>query len=245
MSPKLSGGGSEVLADQEIAGAISLGLHQTTQPLTILQGTLELALLNARTLDDYKNAIARSLEELQRVADCFELLRTITQLHQRVSDVTTFAVSPMVKAVLTSLKGRSVTAGVEFILQSKIGKSEDSGGEEVRLSSSRVSSALRMAISELLLQLDRGSKLIVLIEPGTSHVLIQVNAVVKSQQCAQIADTDPLPMKPRQKLAQDLAASTGGELRFVPKGIFMRLPKAQSTSLSGEMDSENGEVAHV
>jgi len=245
MSSKSSAGGSEVLVDQEISSSISLGLHQTTQPLTILQGTLELALLNASTVDEYKYAIERSLEELQRVTDCFEHLRTITQLHQRVSDVTTFAVSPMVKAVLTSLKGRSLTAGVEFIVQPKIDDSRKSGGERVRLSPSRVSSALRMATLDLLPLLERGSKVAVVIEAGTQDVLIRVNASGKVQQCAPITDTVPKPMTPRQKLAQDLAASAGGELTFVSKGIFIRLPKALSASLGTEMESENGEVAHV
>jgi len=245
MSSKLSAGGPQVLVDQEISGSISLGLHQATQPLTILQGTLELALLNASTVKEYRNAIERSLEELQRVTECFEQLRTITQLHQRVSDVTTFAVSPMVKTVLTSLKGPSVTAGVEVILQSKIGDSKDSSGGRVRLSLSRVSSALRMAISELLPLLERGSKVVVVVEARPQDVVIRANDSGKVRQSAQLTDTVPKPMTPRQKLAQDLAASAGGELTFVSKGIFVRLPKEPSASLGGEMESENGEVAHV
>ena len=245
MSSKLSAGGPQVLVDQEISGSISLGLHQATQPLTILQGTLELALLNASTVDEYRNAIERSLEELHRVTECFEQLRTITQLHQRVSDVTTFAVSPMVKTVLTSLKGPSVIAGVEFILQSKIGDSKDSSGGRVRLSLSRVSSALRMAISDLLPLLERGSKVVVVVEAGPQDVLIRANDSGRVQQSAQLADAAPKPMTPRQRLAQDLAASAGGELTFVSKGIFVRLPKEPSASLGGEMESENGEVAHV
>jgi len=245
MSPKSSAGGSDVLVDEEISNSISLGLHQTTQPLTILQGTLELALLNASTVEECKNAIERSLEELQRVTDCFEQLRTITQLHQRVSDVTTFAVSPMVKAVLTNLRGRSISAGVEFILQSKISDSKESGGERVTLSQGRVSAALTMAISELLPLLERNSRVVVLVEAGTQDVLIRLNAPGKVQPCSQLTDAAPTPMTSRQKLAQDLTASAGGELTIVPKGMLIRLPKVRSASIGGEMESENGKVAHV
>jgi hypothetical protein len=71
-----------VSADQEISGTVAHALHQTTQPLTVLQGTLELALITANTVDEYKHVVERSLEELRRVTDCFQHLRAVTQLHQ-------------------------------------------------------------------------------------------------------------------------------------------------------------------
>jgi signal transduction histidine kinase len=67
--------------EEEVAGAMTRGLHRTTQPLTVIQGILELALLNASTVDEYKHAIEQSLEELQRVVDCFEQLRALTPAH--------------------------------------------------------------------------------------------------------------------------------------------------------------------
>jgi hypothetical protein len=85
MSSKLKAGRSELPVDQEIFGTISLGLHQATQPLTILRGRLELALLNASTVAEYKDAMERSLEELQRVMDCFEHLRTLLPKHSSAS----------------------------------------------------------------------------------------------------------------------------------------------------------------
>jgi hypothetical protein len=67
---------------QEILGAISHGLHQTAQPLTVLHGTLELALLRANTVEECKQAIARSLDELRRVTACFEHVRSLVRQPQ-------------------------------------------------------------------------------------------------------------------------------------------------------------------
>ena len=245
MFSKSRSSGAEAFVDQEISDPITLGLHQATQPLTILQGTLELALVNANSMDEYKHAIQRSLEELQRVTDCFEHLRSITQLHRQVSDITTFAVSPMVKALLLSLKGRFGAAGVEFILQSKLGDSKDSSSELVRLSASRVSTALKMALLELLPSLESGDKVAVVIEAVSVGVLIRFTTEARVQAGAASADAVPPQMTPRQELALAMAASTGGELAFVSNGIFLRLPKALSPSLSCEIESGNGEVAHV
>jgi hypothetical protein len=66
-----------VSVDQDIEGGLSRTLHQATQPLTVIQGTLELALLTASTLEQYKYAVGQSLEELQRLTHCFEHLRTL------------------------------------------------------------------------------------------------------------------------------------------------------------------------
>jgi hypothetical protein len=66
-----------VQVDEDIEGALPRALHEATQPLTVIQGTLELALLTANTIEHYKFAVARSLEELRRLTDCFAHLRTL------------------------------------------------------------------------------------------------------------------------------------------------------------------------
>jgi hypothetical protein len=75
-----------VSVDQDSAIALSRELHQATQPITVLQGTLELALLTASTTAEYRRVIERSLKELQRVTECFEHLRAFIQL-QSASDI--------------------------------------------------------------------------------------------------------------------------------------------------------------
>jgi signal transduction histidine kinase len=82
MSSNFRTGEPGVSVNQEMSGAVAHALHQTTQPLTVLQGLLELALLKTNTVDEYKRVLSRSLQELRRVTDCFEHLRAITQLQQ-------------------------------------------------------------------------------------------------------------------------------------------------------------------
>ena len=82
MSSNFRTGDAGAPANQAMSGAVAHALHQTTQPLTVLQGVLELALLTATTVDEYKHALERSLQETRRVTDCFEHLRAVAQLHQ-------------------------------------------------------------------------------------------------------------------------------------------------------------------
>jgi hypothetical protein len=245
MSSNPETGEGVVSVEREIVGTISRGLHQTTQPLTVLQGTLELALLNARTVDEFKQAVERSLEELQRVTDSFDHLRTLTHLHQPATDLATFAVSAMVKAVLTALKNHSATASVELVLQAKVDEWKDSGEDRVRMSRGRVSTALKMALSDLLPLLKSGSKVAVLVQAEAAEVLIRVETA-GAQQRTPLNGAPPDLMTPRQELARAMAASAGGELTWSsPCGLLIRLPKVSSTVACDKVESQKGEVVHV
>ena len=49
-----------------VAEAISSGLHSLAQPLTVLQGVLELALSRAETVEEYRNAVEVALGNARR-----------------------------------------------------------------------------------------------------------------------------------------------------------------------------------
>jgi signal transduction histidine kinase len=62
---------------QEISHRLSGQLHEISQPFSVLQGTLELALLESRTAEDYRRSIEQALSESARLANCFEQLRDV------------------------------------------------------------------------------------------------------------------------------------------------------------------------
>jgi hypothetical protein len=87
MSFSFSNGQAIVSVDQDTEGALARSLHQATQPLTVIHGTLELALLTANTMEKYRDAVELSLEELNRVTDCFRDLRAMICQPQPAPDV--------------------------------------------------------------------------------------------------------------------------------------------------------------
>lgn len=222
-------------------------MHQAAQPITVLQGTLELALLTASTVEEYRHAIERSLEEVQRINDCFKRLRTLAHLHQAVPDGATFAASSMVKAVLMSVKERATSTGVELSrLRPRFADCEDSGPDRVRRSQGRASTALKLALSDLLLHLESGSKVFVQIEEEeTADVLIRVHTDGPAQQSPWVADSQPLLVTSRRELARAIAASAGAELTFrvSRRDLLTRLPKVFSTEVHGEAKQQKGAVS--
>ena len=75
-------GETAVSTENDLPQKLSRQLHQTTQPLSVLQGLLELALVEVRTAEQYQHSIQRALEEVRRTADCFQQLRTLIAAYQ-------------------------------------------------------------------------------------------------------------------------------------------------------------------
>lgn len=63
--------------NSEIAKAVSQELHQTAQPLTVLQGVLELSLLKSGTIEEYRSSLKRAIDEVQRVVASFDHVREL------------------------------------------------------------------------------------------------------------------------------------------------------------------------
>lgn len=79
MSSTSGSAGTAVSTYQEVSRSLSCQLHQMTQPLAVLQGVLELALVNSRTADEYRRAVQLALAELERATTCFEDLRALIE----------------------------------------------------------------------------------------------------------------------------------------------------------------------
>ena len=53
-------------------------LHQAAQPLTVLQGVLELALIKSETVEEYRQSIETALLQTGRIVDCLNQIRILT-----------------------------------------------------------------------------------------------------------------------------------------------------------------------
>jgi len=79
MSSTSGSAGTALSTDHEVNSRLSRQLHQTTQPLAVLQGVLELSIINSRNVEDYRRSVELALVELERVTDCFNGLRTLIE----------------------------------------------------------------------------------------------------------------------------------------------------------------------
>lgn len=185
-----------------IAKATSRGIHDTAQPLTVLQGLLELTLEQAKTVDDYRESLTLALSEIARVTACFENVRQLVRLQQPAPDVCNFSILQTVRDVLNEMP----TANVSFT----------SGPEDmVHASQSRVRQGLSVLIAAI--ASNSAGNVKVCIEPQAQMIAIRIEM---------LGDTDALASN--LEIAALIVASAGGELRLSETvgSVLLVLPKA-------------------
>jgi signal transduction histidine kinase len=203
--------------ETQIAKAASRGLHDTAQPLTVLQGVLELALEQARTVEECREALASALSEAARVTACFEHVRQLVRLQQPASDVCDFALEEAVQEVAGSLPGVKV---VENPAKDVL----------VRASRGRVRQALSLLMSAVALN-----------GPQEIRISIMVSQNELAVQLSFLGDFDSLASD--LEMAHLVAASAGCEIRFSETfdSVALILPEAKILKPA----DQKGTLTHV
>jgi signal transduction histidine kinase len=209
--------GESVDLHPALASAASRGLHDTAQPLTVLQGLLELTLMQAQTVEDYRESVTTALAEMARVIACFENVRQLVRLQQPAPDVYSFSISEAVQAVVEELQ----TIGTKVAFSPAPAATEDL----VHASRSRVRHALSLLISAVAV----GS-------PGGVRILIDAPPLPLAVRLSANESSEALPAG--MEMAHLVAASAGGKIQFsqTSYSVLLILPKAvvdQSTDMKG------------
>jgi light-regulated signal transduction histidine kinase (bacteriophytochrome) len=207
--------------------AISHQLHQTAQPLTVLQGLLEVALLSSRTAEEYRGVIQRAMEQSLRISGCFDLVRKLFHLQQSPPDVSSFSVSDLASAVVKSVSDSYAIAGVgcDLLL---LPRNYDGCADVVHTSQNMVSAALALILSNLPRWAGSGGAVKVAIDAESQDVLVCIVAQQNAQ--ADSANTpDASLMTAPLHLARTMIASAGGKLtEGAPQfSVLISLPKTQ------------------
>jgi hypothetical protein len=213
--------------DQENIAELSRGLHQAAQPLTALQGWLELALAGSHTEDEYKASIRQAMEESRRVLACFDRVRELARRPHAASSNPGFAASAVVRAVLERFGSDFDAAGVQIVFHSLPERAEMD--DRVQGSESRVSTALSLILSSSFPFLESGDQLEVSIhwQPETVEICVQARKHNSSGGASReelIWRIAPL------ELAQALVVSTGGTITLDPSAFsvlisLLRMPE--------------------
>jgi K+-sensing histidine kinase KdpD len=77
-----------IQSQEKFLRLLSSGLHDMAQPLSIAQGSLELALLTpTTTVEQYKDLAKEMLEQVSRIAEAMRFASQLTRFQQAASDV--------------------------------------------------------------------------------------------------------------------------------------------------------------
>src|SRR5690349_21045513 len=129
-------------ANSAITSAMSRELHHVAQPLTVLQGTLEIALIKNRSQAEYQSILHKVMEHSQKLADCFARVQRLLHFQQPATDIAEFSAAAMVRSVLETVESHFIARCVDFEFHPT---AEDNAYcDMVRASEKRVMAALEL-----------------------------------------------------------------------------------------------------
>jgi signal transduction histidine kinase len=248
--------------EQTIAGAMSRELHKTAQPLTILQGLIELMIartssgdscgkfhkhggeeaLRMAGCDECRLFLERAGEEVPRLASSFESVRNLAALQRPAQDVAVFPLAPLVTDVVQDLGRDFELAGITVTVDrfdDRPGDSQDASrnGLLVNASSSRVSTAVRLVLSMLVDCLRAGDQVWISIETDGGNAAIKFQLSRPSQVPISQHDLLPIALTSQLEFASLLFASVGGALSIgeSPDLVVLSMPTVASPSAAQDM----------
>lgn len=215
-------------SNAQTSSAISYELHQTAQPLTVLQGMLELALLSARTTEEYRGAIQCAMEQSQRISGCLDLVRKLVHFQQPPADLSSFSVSDTVRAVVEGVQDSYAAAGVDCAFH-PLPAGHTSGVDVVIASEDRVAGALALILSNLPRWAKTGGTVEVAIELDSQNVRVRIEARQPDANGDRGSASEPNLMTAPLHLARTMVTSTGGSvMQAEPEfSVVISLPKMQ------------------
>lgn len=209
-----------------IARAASRGLHDAAQPLTVLQGLLELTLLRARTVEEYRESLTAALGEMARVTACFENVRQLVRLQEPAPDVSNFSVWQAVHAAADQLRTVGKTVAID---------PDDANNQAlIHASQGRTRQALSLLMSAATLSGE--GEIQVSIEPRAQTVAVRVKATGSRELLGSGLE-----------MARRVAASAGGDVRLgeTPISIMLILPRAVPRPVVDQSTATEGTLNHV
>lgn len=228
---------------QTVAQVTTRSLHDVAQPLTVLQGIIELSLMRDRTADEYRMALETALQEVERVTIRLDHVRHLMRLQLPAGDIGRLSASRAVRTAIDGLRNTMDCTGTEIVLQE-----QDELRDTVETSEGRVGKALSLVLTAAIQELPQGGRVHASVNPRLDNVLIRIQAL--TPEAAEPPSVGPEAFLVRNlDLARAIAASAGAELKFTetPFTATLVLPRTASTTAytCDDSDFTKGDALHV
>jgi hypothetical protein len=203
---------------ENLLRTLSASMHHMAQPLSIIQASLELALLKPTTARQFREVAEEALRQLGRTVDTLHFAAQLTRFHQPAADTTDILLSPVLQEVIADLGRTLATAQIKLSLV-------HSGHErELQFSPTRLRQ-LFFYIFQALQHLSQPGDIVrIAIQAHAAHVALRISNVpgctVQSTPQTQSAAGDEVATR-ALALAEAIVASAGAELTVTSSPLLI------------------------
>jgi hypothetical protein len=186
---------------------LSANLHQLTQPLSILQASLELSLLKPNTAAQFREVAEEALRQLGRAAETLHFTSQLTRYYQPPSDEGEVLLSHVLEDVLADL-GRTLTSS-----QIKLSLVRSGHEREILFSPTRLRQLFFYVFQAVQHLSQPGDIVRVAVRASATHAALRISHVpgCRMQPAAQARSSHD-PSTHALTLAEAIMASAGGKL---------------------------------
>jgi signal transduction histidine kinase len=207
-----------------ITKAISRGLHEMAQPLTVLHGALEVALMQSEPASsEAHQTLELARREMLRVCSSLEHLRHLVRLQLSPEEQMPVSIARVVQTVLERLSGQFSAARIQCTVARRP-ELEDL----VTASEGRIQEAFLLVLSSAPAVMPIGERVVVDLASDPGTVTVKARFLSAGGNKLSLSNGVHLNLE----LSEAMLASAGGELAIeeTPFSVSARLPLASVRS---------------
>ena len=102
-------------SQEKFLHTLTTSLHQMAQPLSTIQASLELALMNSTTAEQYQAIAEDLLQQLRRAVESMQFTAWLARFHQPAADVNEVLLSAALESVISDLRRTLETAQLQLL----------------------------------------------------------------------------------------------------------------------------------
>ncbi len=194
---------------------LSHSLHQMAQPLSTIQLTLELALLNATSIEQYRDAVEGVLADMRRVVDGLQFSRTLTRFQQPATDARPVSLSRAIENALSDLRCTLESSQLQIMFSPY-------DQELIQISPARLRQMLFFVLQAVQGSSQAGDVLTVDVQEAADRLVLRVRRINRRMGDGAVSDA------PRDEqvdkalaLAEAIVNSAGGKFMVTADPLFL------------------------
>jgi len=236
------------LSQQKFLSTLSANMHELAQPLSIIQASLELALLSPITAEQHHDVTKGALQDLQRAVECMQFMACLTRFQQAAKDVREVSLRAALESAMSDLQRTLEAAQVQILF------CRSECNPSIRISPARLRQMFFYVLQAVQAYSNPGDIIHIEIQEKAGHVVLWIeqswgqNEPGKDEQ-AERASSSPVHhgvVERALALAETIVGNAGGEFRVAtnPVLIVADFPAANEAGTAADNAVDKTELSH-
>lgn len=210
------------LSQQKFLSTLSANMHELAQPLSIIQASLELALLSPITADQHHDVTKGALQDLQRAVECLQFMACLTRFQQPAKDVQEISLRAALESAMSDLQRTLEAAQLQILF------CRSECNPSIRISPARLRRMFFYVLQAVQAYSNPGDLIHIEIQEKAGHVVLWIEQSwgqnERGKEQSEHAGSSPVHdavVERALALAETIVGNAGGEFRVTTNPVLI------------------------